>query len=235
MTKKALKFLLISLIGLMLILASLLSYGYYYGLKALPEDTRPSPQAYPEIALDALWVSLGGYGPRTMKPLYPWQWLRVFYVKSIQNIFPISTRLSNFAAQGLMLRNKQTGQRTISRHVSTISAAIWLSHHWSADQALNTILSETYFGHCYYGINQAAIGYFGKSLSGLKPESIVMLVALTKAPSTYDPWKYPEKSKEETMRLINLLKTNHGNDFKSGDNDLFSELLATATTACNKK
>jgi Transglycosylase len=169
----------------MLISVSLLTYGYFYGLKALPEDTRPSPQAYAEIALNGLWFSLGGYGPREMKPLYPWHWLRVANWESIQDAFPISTKLSDFAARGLMLRNKQPRQKIWSRHLSSISVAIWLSRHWTADQALSTILSETYFGHCYYGINQAALGYFGKPLSGLKPESIVMLVALTKSPSSY--------------------------------------------------
>jgi Transglycosylase len=235
MAKKALKYLLIIMISSMLILTLLLAYGYFYGLKALPENTKPSLQAYPEIALDTLWVSLGEKGERTMQSLYPWTLLRMFTVENIRDAIPISTRLSNFAARGLMLRNKELKQKMWSRHLSAISIQIWLSHHWTAQQALNTILSETYFGNCKFGIVQAAHSYFGKPLTELKPESIVMLVALTKAPSQYNPWKYPERSKEETIRLINLLKTKHGKEFSNGDIDLFSQLLPKPATECKMK
>lgn len=232
MAKKLLKFLLITLSCLILVSASLLTYGYFYGLKALPEDTMPTQQPYPEIALDALWVSMGGYGERIMKPLYPWHWLRAFSGESTLNAFPNSTTLSNSAARGLIFRKKQAKQKMSSWHLSYFSVSIWLSRHWTADEALSTILSETYFGNCKYGIDQAAQGYFGKYLNELKPESIVILVALTKSPHAYNPWKYPERSKEETLRLINLIGTKNGNGFKSGEDYLLSELLPKPATEC---
>lgn len=54
---------------------------------------------------------------------------------------------------------------------------------------MHRYFNEIYFGHGYYGIKTASLGYFKKELYELNLKEIAMLVSLPRAPSFYDPTK----------------------------------------------
>ena len=68
------------------------------------------------------------------------------------------------------------------------------------EQIMELYLNEIYLGNGSYGITSAALNYFNKPLSELEVDEMAVLAALPKAPSTYNPYRNPEKAikKEET-------------------------------------
>jgi membrane peptidoglycan carboxypeptidase len=113
-----------------------------------------------------------------------------------------------------------------------LSATIWISQNWSADQALSKFLSESYFGRCYIGFENASFGYFGKPSNQLSDKSVVILIALTRGSSHYDPWVYRERTESLVKMLIEQLKDKEGIDVENNGDELFSELVSFPKTAC---
>ncbi|MBV5277471.1 MAG: transglycosylase domain-containing protein, partial [Campylobacteraceae bacterium] len=62
--------------------------------------------------------------------------------------------------------------------------------------------NHVYFGHGYYGIKTAALGYFNKSLDALSLKEIAILVGLPKAPSSYDPTRHMDLSLGRANQVI---------------------------------
>ena len=57
-------------------------------------------------------------------------------------------------------------------------------------------------GHGTYGIESAALGYFGKSAKDLKLPEAAMLAGLPKAPSNYSPFLHYEKAKQRQIYVL---------------------------------
>lgn len=66
---------------------------------------------------------------------------------------------------------------------------------------VNTI----YFGSGYYGIYDAAEGYFGKEPSELNGYEAVMLAGLPNAPSAYSPDTSPELAKQRMRQVLDRM------------------------------
>jgi membrane peptidoglycan carboxypeptidase len=64
---------------------------------------------------------------------------------------------------------------------------IKLSLTFSKPDILRMYADVAYFGHGYYGLPQAACGYFGKQPAQLSWAQASMLAGLVQAPSVYDP------------------------------------------------
>ncbi|MDU7875587.1 MAG: biosynthetic peptidoglycan transglycosylase [Veillonella sp.] len=62
-------------------------------------------------------------------------------------------------------------------------------HYYSKDEILTMYLNTVYYGHNYYGIKEAAEGYFGTSPSRLTLGQCAMLAALPNAPTYLDPYE----------------------------------------------
>ena len=60
---------------------------------------------------------------------------------------------------------------------------------------LELYLNQIYLGQGTYGIAAASLEYFDKSVKDLNYVEAALLAALPKAPSKYDPFKYPEIAK----------------------------------------
>lgn len=58
---------------------------------------------------------------------------------------------------------------------------------------VDTVLAESGFGRNARGIEQAAQAWYGRPLADLVPEERVLLIALMKGPSYYDPACRPER------------------------------------------
>ncbi|MEA3354833.1 MAG: PBP1A family penicillin-binding protein [Campylobacterota bacterium] len=82
-----------------------------------------------------------------------------------------------------------TRDKKIIRKIKEVLLSLRLETLLSKEEILERYLNQVYFGHGYYGIRTAALGYFHKELDQLSLKEIAMLVGLPRAPSFYDPTK----------------------------------------------
>ncbi|RXJ87809.1 penicillin-binding protein 1A [Arcobacter sp. CECT 8985] len=80
-----------------------------------------------------------------------------------------------------------TREKKLIRKIKEALLSLRLETILTKEQILERYLNQVYFGHGYYGIKTAALGYFKKNLYELNLKEIAMLVGLPRAPSFYDP------------------------------------------------
>ena len=78
------------------------------------------------------------------------------------------------------------GGSTITQQV--VKNLFLSEHYYTKEEILTMYLNTVYYGHNYYGIYEAAHGYFGTSPSRLTLGQSAMLAALPNAPSYLDPY-----------------------------------------------
>jgi penicillin-binding protein 1A len=91
--------------------------------------------------------------------------------------------LSQQLAKNLFLSN----ERTIERKVKEAFLAIWLETRLTKSEILKLYLDRAYMGGGTYGVNAAAMYYFGKSARDVNLAEAAMLAGLFKAPSRFAP------------------------------------------------
>ena len=74
-----------------------------------------------------------------------------------------------------------------SRKVREAILAVRIDATFSKQKILELYLNEIYLGANSYGVEAAALNYFGKSLDQLDIAEVAFLAALPKAPANYDP------------------------------------------------
>ncbi|MDB4868924.1 MAG: family penicillin-binding protein [Cohnella sp.] len=127
--------------------------------------------------------------------------------------------VSRSSAQGASTITQQVARnlflntdKTLFRKGTEASIALALERHKSKDEILELYLNRIYFGQGQYGIKTAAKYYFNKDITSkdpkqqLQPWEIATLAGLPKAPSTYNPIKNPEKSKERRAVVLDLMQ-----------------------------
>ncbi|QOG11657.1 transglycosylase domain-containing protein [Arcobacter sp. FWKO B] len=82
-----------------------------------------------------------------------------------------------------------TREKKIDRKIKEAILSITLEQILTKEEILFRYFNEIYFGHGYYGVKTASLGYFKKELYELNLKEIAMLVSLPRAPSFYDPTK----------------------------------------------
>ena len=85
------------------------------------------------------------------------------------------------------------------------SAAREMEKHYSKEQILEAYINQIEYGHGWYGIEMAALHYFGKSASRLSVAEAATLAAIINGPALYDPLKYPDRVKARRDLVINLM------------------------------
>ena len=73
--------------------------------------------------------------------------------------------------------------------------AFRIERAYSKERILELYLNQIYLGQGTYGIAAASLEYFDKSIKELNYSDVALLAALPKAPSKYNPYKYPEIGK----------------------------------------
>lgn len=85
------------------------------------------------------------------------------------------------------------------------SAAREMEKHYSKEQILEAYINQIEYGHGWYGIEMAALHYFGKSASQLSIAEAATLAAVINGPSFYDPLKSPERVKARRDLVLGLM------------------------------
>ena len=80
-----------------------------------------------------------------------------------------------------------TQEKKIERKVAEVFAAVALESNYEKNEIFELYVNTAYFGSGYYGIYDAAMGYYGKTPSELTDYEAAMLAGLPNAPSAYSP------------------------------------------------
>ena len=83
--------------------------------------------------------------------------------------------------------------------------AVELEKKLTKQQILERYLNSVYFGNGSYGIQAAAEMYFNKNVDQLTMVEGAFLAGLIRAPSGYDPFRYPDRSKARREQALSRL------------------------------
>jgi penicillin-binding protein 1A len=90
-----------------------------------------------------------------------------------------------------------------------VGLALKLDRSYTKQQILRMYLSTAYFGHGYYGLEDAARGYFGTTPDRLDWAQAALLAGLVQAPSAYDPVVHPELATSRRGHVLDRLVATH--------------------------
>lgn len=110
--------------------------------------------------------------------------------------------LTQQLVKNLVLTRDKTIMRKIKEAIISTEIEILLSK----EQILERYLNDTFFGHGYYGVKAAALGYFDKNLNQLSLKEIAILASLPRAPSYYDPAKNLHISLSRANQVISRMQ-----------------------------
>ena len=82
--------------------------------------------------------------------------------------------------------------RTIKRKVQEASLAFQLERKYTKERILELYLNTIYFGNGAYGVQAAAVTYFGKPVGDLAPVESALLAGVIRSPVASDPYDHPE-------------------------------------------
>ena len=103
-----------------------------------------------------------------------------------------------------------TQERTLSRKVKEAFLARQLESKYTKDEILNMYLNQIYFGEGAYGVESAALTYFGKHIQDVTLAEAAALAAIPKSPNYYDPMENPKANKERrNIVLDQMVKYGH--------------------------
>ncbi len=103
-----------------------------------------------------------------------------------------------------------TNEVSLNRKIKEAILAFRIERAYSKERILELYLNQIYLGQGTYGIAAASLEYFDKSVKDLSYTESALLAALPKAPSRYDPFKYPDVAKfRRNLVLQNLEENNY--------------------------
>lgn len=95
-----------------------------------------------------------------------------------------------------------TQEKTLERKAAEVFAVFDLEKNYTKQELFELYVNTIYFGSGYYGIYDAAMGYYQKQPSELSDYECVMLAGLPNAPSAYSPTTDPELAKERMQQVL---------------------------------
>ncbi|MEX2325821.1 MAG: transglycosylase domain-containing protein, partial [Gemmatimonadaceae bacterium] len=96
--------------------------------------------------------------------------------------------------------------KTLVRKIKEGKVARGIENRFSKEKILELYLNQIDLGSGSYGVETASQRYFGKSVRDLNLAEAATLAALPKAPSRYNPRRYPERSIQRRNTVIELMR-----------------------------
>ena len=98
---------------------------------------------------------------------------------------------------------------TVARKFKEIIVAFRLEKQYTKEEILNMYLNYVYFGNGLYGIEAAALGYFGIPARDLDVAQAAMIVGVLPAPSAFNPYVDLEKARQQQQLVLHKMVRNH--------------------------
>jgi penicillin-binding protein 1A len=96
-------------------------------------------------------------------------------------------------------------QRSIARKLREAALAWQLEQQWSKKRILTAYLNTIYFGNGAYGVDQAALTYFGHHAKRLTLADSALLAGLPADPSRYDPVTNPKAARARRRTVLRTM------------------------------
>ena len=115
-----------------------------------------------------------------------------------------ASTITQQVAKNFLLSSDQTVERKLKEAI----LAIRIERAFTKEQILELYLNEIYLGVGAYGVAAAAQSYWDKALNELTLADCAYLATLPKAPSNYDPFKYPDRAVARRNWVIDRIVEN---------------------------
>ena len=99
-----------------------------------------------------------------------------------------------------------TSDRTFTRKAEELILSMNMEKDFDKDKILEIYLNVIYFGSNFYGVYDAAQGYFGKEPADLTIAECAMLAGLPNAPSLYSPYVDFHLAKQRQLVVIDAME-----------------------------
>jgi penicillin-binding protein 1A len=131
-------------------------------------------------------------------------------IKNIKNIsqnkrLEGASTITQQVAKNFLLTNEVS----IKRKIKEAILAFRIERAYDKERILELYLNQIYLGQGTYGIAAASLEYFDKSIKELTYSDTALLAALPKAPSRYNPYRYPEVAVFRRNLVLQNLEENN--------------------------
>ena len=96
-----------------------------------------------------------------------------------------------------------TNEVSLERKAKEMLIAMELTKKYTKEQIMEFYVNDISFANTYYGLEAAAIGYFGKSSRDLSLSQIAYLCAIPNSPTYYNPYRHPENALARRDKILN--------------------------------
>lgn len=93
------------------------------------------------------------------------------------------------------------------RKIPEMFAALAVEKEFSKEEIFALYVNSIYFGSGYYGVSEAAEGYYGVEVQDLTFSEATMLAGIPNAPSVYSPDVNPELARQRQQQVISSMIT----------------------------
>ena len=131
-------------------------------------------------------------------------------IKNIKNIsqnkrLEGASTITQQVAKNFLLTNEVSMRRKIKEAI----LAFRIERAYTKERILELYLNQIYLGQGTYGIAAASLEFFDKSIKELNYSESALLAALPKAPSKYNPYKFPDVAKFRRNLVLENLEENN--------------------------
>lgn len=110
--------------------------------------------------------------------------------------------------QQLVKRSFLSDEQTYLRKLKELVLAVQVETIYTKDQVLEMYLNHVYYGNQAYGIEAAALSYFGKHARDLNVAESAVLAGLVQLPSRYDPVTNPRAALARQAVVLDAMVRN---------------------------
>jgi penicillin-binding protein 1A len=97
-------------------------------------------------------------------------------------------------------------EKTYVRKINEILLALKIEKELTKDDILELYFNKIFLGHRAYGVEAAALVYYGSRLDELSLAQIAMIAGLPKAPSRFNPIVNPERAKSRRNYVLGRMR-----------------------------
>src|SRR6478609_10300707 len=115
-----------------------------------------------------------------------------------------ASTITQQVAKNFLLSSDQTMERKLKEAILSIR----IERAFTKEQILELYLNQIYLGAGAYGVAAAAQTYWDKALPELTLADCAYLATLPKAPSNYDPFKFPDRAVARRNWVIDRIVEN---------------------------
>lgn len=98
-----------------------------------------------------------------------------------------------------------TQEQDMERKVAEMFMAIAIEQRFGKDEILELYVNSIYFGEGYYGIGNAAEGYFAKDARAMSDCECTLMAGVPNAPSAYAPNENPELARQRQQQVVGAM------------------------------